>query len=248
MEKSNSLLRTIVDYSKNNWFKIGLVVFTLLLIVKKDFTFQFYMNTPEQQESPVKNNEKIKSKAHEPSALTDASKDKKTRTEEMGIMNSIGSALLSSKPKNELTNVEEDTKIAYLKRFAHVAVSERKKFGIPSSIILANGLFHSLGGKSPMSQSYNNHFEISCTDWRGKTGIYDEVCYRSYENAWMSFRNHSEYITTGQFASLKKIGSTNYKEWAKALEKQGFSKYDNLAEELIKIIKQYNLDELDTQS
>jgi len=134
MENSNSLLKTIVDYSKNNWFKIGLVVFTLLLIVKKDFTFQFNMNTPDQLETPTKNDtEKTKMKGHEPSALTDASKTKKTeRTDELGIAATIGSALLPSSPKNELSNIDDATKIAYLKRFAHVAVSERKKFGIPS--------------------------------------------------------------------------------------------------------------------
>ena len=61
----------------------------------------------------------------------------------------------------------------------------------------------------------------------------------------MSFRNHSQYITSGKFADLINLGSTDYQGWAKGLAKRNFSKDENLERNLIRIIEQYGLNDLD---
>ena len=70
-------------------------------------------------------------------------------------------------------------------------------------------------------------------------------CFRNYETAWMSFRNHSEFITSGKFSNLKNLATSDYKAWAKALEKNKFSTERNLSQSLIRIIEQYSLNDLD---
>jgi len=44
--------------------------------------------------------------------------------------------------------VSREDQLAYLKRFARVAIAERKKFGLPSSLILAVSLLHSTAGRA----------------------------------------------------------------------------------------------------
>ena len=70
-------------------------------------------------------------------------------------------------------------------------------------------------------------------------------CYRKYESAWMSFRDNSLLLTTGEYASLRSLGSTDYKAWANQLDKMGYSPLDNFAAQLIHIIEHYGLSALD---
>jgi uncharacterized FlgJ-related protein len=49
----------------------------------------------------------------------------------------------------------------YVARFGSIAVAEQKKYGIPASITLAQGLLESGFGKSTMATTINNHFGIN---------------------------------------------------------------------------------------
>lgn len=235
---------------KQNWFKLAIGILLLFLIVKKDFTFQFNLNTPDKAEMPTKGVvPPSQAKKDRPSALTDNQTSvNANQITELGVI-----PFVSSTPKfniqEKLSQIDEKTKQAYLKRFAHVAISERKKYGVPSSITLANALIHSFAGTRDMAASSNNHFAIACSDnWTGSSATYQDACYRQYENAWTSFRDHSQHITTDKYSHLKGLGSNNYEAWANALEKAGFSDFDNLSETLLKIISQYKLSELDTKN
>ena len=73
----------------------------------------------------------------------------------------------------------------------------------------------------------------------------DGKCFRTYENAWTSFRDHSYYITTGRMAALKKLKDADYKAWAKALEKADFSNDEDFAAQLIMVVEKYELTKLD---
>ena len=61
----------------------------------------------------------------------------------------------------------------------------------------------------------------------------------------MSFRDHSLYVTTGEYADLRRLGSTNYRAWAKALEDARFAREDNLEGQLIELIERYQLFQYD---
>jgi len=240
-----------------NWFTLLVLVVLAFIFLKKDISLNFNLNapsqmeeevTPHQNETPQKTT--VKRKKQDPK-LTQKAPVKVAKTKESGtsMFNFFGRGNSSKRIdlKEELDKVEEAVKQGYLKRFAHVAINEQKKFGIPASIILANGLLHSLGGQRDLTIDYNNHFSIPCDSvWDGGTGSSNGVCYRTYETAWMSYRNHSLYITSGKFSETSKLNPTDYKGFAKSLEKLQFSNTKNLSKNLIKIIEQYGLNDLDT--
>ena len=92
----------------------------------------------------------------------------------------------------------------------------------------------------------NNHFGLPCTtNWNGESATYNDACYRHYENAWTSFRDHSLYLTTGSTKNLVRLGSTDYKAWAEAMDKVSIFEIEGLADKLIKIIERYDLHKLD---
>jgi len=63
----------------------------------------------------------------------------------------------------------------YIKKYRELAVKEMKKYHIPASITLAQGLLESGAGQSELARKSNNHFGIKCgSDWRGKTVRYDD--------------------------------------------------------------------------
>ena len=243
-----------------NWFKILMMLVFGYVVMQKDFSLNFNLNAPLEGVEMQQHN------PNNPSHKTSVKRKKKKEklTEAIPVKKaepSKGTSLFKffSNPfaggnkktttvsyKTELEKIDESVKESYLKRFAHVAINEQKKFNIPASIILANGLLHSCSGKSNLAQKANNHFAVVCGDnWNHSSVDSNGKCYRNYETAWMSFRNHSEHITSGKFANLKNLGTKDYKAWAKGLEKNKFSTERNLSSSLIRIIEQYSLNDLD---
>jgi flagellum-specific peptidoglycan hydrolase FlgJ len=222
-----------LDFLKKNWFQIGVAIAILLFIFKKDVA-----KSLNAKEESVEKTEKKGNK------LTIASN--KT-TEDTPL--SIGGALTAdgSKSVGAMPELDEAVKKNYLKRFAPVAVSERRKFGVPASLILANAMRQSFAGQRGTTAKLNNHFGLPCTyDWSGATETSNGQCWRQYENAWVSFRDHSVFVTTGKFADLKRLTDKDYKGWAKGLQRLGYpSSNDNLANELMGIVEQYGLQQLD---
>lgn len=143
---------------------------------------------------------------------------------------------------------------AYIKRFAPVAVAEMRKFGIPASIILAQGLLESSAGNSGLAQKANNHFGIKCFSRHCKRGHcmnYSDDTHKDffvkYNNAWSSYRAHSEFLKkANRYSHLFK--SRNYETWAKGLERAGYATDKKYAEKLIGVIIRYDLHQFDTNS
>jgi flagellum-specific peptidoglycan hydrolase FlgJ len=231
--------RTMVwDYAKTHWFKISLLILILIACLKKDLSLSFRMNTDKTKEQQTTN------KVSHDSKIT-AAAGENLETTPLSI---VGNLFSSDKKKEEWGNINEETKRGFLKHFHQVAVAERKKYGIPASIILANALLQSYAGKRDVTLKNFNHFALPCNfNWSGESEKVDGKCYRKYENAWTSFRDHSVFITSGKFAKLRNLSNYDYKAWATGLEKLGYpSDITHLADRLIEIIEQYELEQLDT--
>lgn len=235
---------------KKYWFQIILTGFLLLVLSRKDFSFQINLNNPDGLEVPTAS--AIDSKPKPKELLTQKDEKNVKSDNGSGILDRFGLSFIgggnASKTKSEYGSVAETAVELYINRFAQVAISERKKYGVPSSIILANAIFHSFAGTRDLAQGAYNHFAISCSeDWSGDRKTYQNKCYRHYENAWTSFRDHSLFVTSGKYSDMVQLGQTDYKSWAKELEKRGFSEFDDLAKNLTIIIEKYNLEQLDLQ-
>ncbi|MEK7255331.1 MAG: glucosaminidase domain-containing protein [Bacteroidota bacterium] len=226
-----------IRFFRNHWFKLTLVAFALYIFFKKELSFQVRMQTPEktEQKTSRKPPEKWTEKSAPLAGNSEAHLDKMEMPFIGGKQNEPGSP-------GELAAIDEQTKQAYLQRFAKVAVAEQKKFGIPASLILAAALHQSAAGKRDLTLEGHSHFALPCTkDWNGKQADFQGKCYRIYGNAWESFRDFSNFCTT-YFPNLK---GGNHEKWAKELGRSGFSGDDDFAENVVKIIESYRLKELD---
>ena len=143
---------------------------------------------------------------------------------------------------------------SYIKKYRELAVEEMKKYHIPASITLAQGLLESGAGKSEVARKSNNHFGIKCGgDWRGKTVSHDDdargECFRAYKHPKDSYEDHSKFLVgRPRYASLFKLKITDYKGWARGLKKAGYATNPRYADQLIGIIELYELYKYDEKN
>lgn len=152
------------------------------------------------------------------------------------------------------TSDAKDAYSAYIARYSPMAVEQMKQYGIPASITLAQGLLESDAGRSSLATKCNNHFGIKChSDWKGGKMYHDDdarqECFRCYKSADDSFRDHSLFLVNGaRYKSLFKLGSTDYKGWAKGLKAAGYATSPTYADKLIELIERYGLDRYDSRN
>lgn len=142
-------------------------------------------------------------------------------------------------------------KLAYIKKYAPIAVNEMHKSKIPASITLAQGILESGSGRSELASKSNNHFGIKChTKWKGERVYHDDdtigECFRKYQYVETSYKDHSEFLTKRKrYAFLFNYKPNDYKKWARGLKKAGYATDKKYPNKLIKIIEDYKLYEFD---
>jgi LysM repeat protein len=138
------------------------------------------------------------------------------------------------------------TRAEYIEAYKDLAMAEMEEYGIPASIILAQGAFESGDGNSRLARKGNNHFGIKCHDWNGKTIHEDDdennECFRKYKSVKESYNDHSEFLTNRQrYAFLFKLSPDDYKGWARGLKEAGYATNPNYSNAIIKVIEDYEL-------
>lgn len=139
----------------------------------------------------------------------------------------------------------------YVEKFKDIAMSNMKNYGIPASIILAQGILESGAGKGDLALSGNNHFGIKChVGWVGETVFHDDdaaqECFRKYNDPSESYKDHSLFLTTRpRYSSLFVLDRDDYKAWAKGLRSKGYATDPKYPEKLISYIERYNLHQYD---
>lgn len=142
----------------------------------------------------------------------------------------------------------------YIKKYKQLAISEMHKYKIPASITLAQGILESGSGTSRLAVNANNHFGIKChVDWTGLKVYHDDdekqECFRHYNTVFESFRDHSVFLSERKrYAFLFELRKTDYKGWAKGLQKAGYATSKTYAKKIIQIIKNYNLSQYDKKN
>ena len=141
--------------------------------------------------------------------------------------------------------------LAYIQKYAGIAVREMHAYKIPASITLAQGILESGSGGSELALKSNNHFGIKChTGWTGQRVYHDDdakgECFRKYVYTETSYRDHSLFLTQRRrYAFLFEYETKDYKKWAYGLRKAGYATDKKYPEKLLKFIKQYELYKFD---
>lgn len=151
-----------------------------------------------------------------------------------------------------VTRVKVTTELVneYIARFEPIARGNMSQYGIPASIILAQGILESGSGTGPLSVQANNHFGIKCHDWTGDSVRHDDdsaqECFRKYNDPSESYRDHALFLTgRKRYAGLFDLGKDDYRAWAKGLRAAGYATDPKYPEKLIGLIERYNLDRFD---
>lgn len=139
------------------------------------------------------------------------------------------------------------TYVDYIDRYSNLAIEHMKRYKIPASITLAQGILESGAGMSDLARRSNNHFGIKCH--RGWTGprVYaaddsPNDCFRRYAKVEDSYQDHSEFLVSGvRYSPLFELSITDYKGWARGLQQMGYATDRAYANKLIKLIEDYEL-------
>lgn len=140
--------------------------------------------------------------------------------------------------------------LEYIEQFHQIAIRQQKKYGIPASIILAQGLLESGAGRGRLAVHANNHFGIKCHGWPGEKIYHDDdeknECFRKYRTALESYEDHSQFLKTRpRYASLFTLSPTDYVNWAHGLRAAGYATDPAYATKLISLIERYELYQYD---
>ena len=143
---------------------------------------------------------------------------------------------------------------AYLNKFHPAAIEQMKKYGIPASITLAQGLLESGRGTSMLATRGNNHFGIKADDrWEGDTiHSFDNgrwCIFRRYKDAARSYEDHSKFLCdNSRYNFLFELKQTDYKGWAKGLKDAYYAEDREYDKKLISIIERYELYRYDSNN
>ena len=149
---------------------------------------------------------------------------------------------------------QNKTYLNYIDKFKDEAIRQQKKYKIPASITLAQGLLESGAGNGKLAKLSNNHFGIKCHGvWQGEKVYHDDdeqgECFRKYDDPFQSYEDHSLFLTSRpRYAELFLLDVTDYKGWANGLKKCGYATDKAYASKLIGIIELYNLNLYDKEA
>lgn len=142
----------------------------------------------------------------------------------------------------------------YVDKYAEAAMEQMRRYGIPASVTLAQGILESASGQSELSRRGNNHFGIKATSsWLNAGGRYlvytddrpnEKFC--QYASVSDSYEHHSLFLKgNSRYSKLFKLSPDDYVGWTKGLQQAGYATSKSYAASLKSVIKSNGLDKYD---
>ena len=144
----------------------------------------------------------------------------------------------------------------YVDKYAEAAMEQMRRYGIPASVTLAQGILESASGQSELSRKGNNHFGIKATktwlDGGGRYLVYtddkpnEKFC--QYASVADSYEHHSLFLRGNKrYSNLFELSPDDYVGWTRGLQEDGYASSKQYASSLQSLIKQHGLDRYDRQ-
>ena len=155
-----------------------------------------------------------------------------------------------------VANAQTQTQLTaedYIALYHEAAVINMVQHKVPASITLAQGLFESGFGNSPLAVNANNHFGIKCHEWTGDTYYHDDdapqECFRKYANVQDSYADHAQFLKTrSRYSKCFLLELTDYKGWARELKAAGYATLPSYPEKIVGLIERFHLDQYDREA
>lgn len=220
-------------YAGLTWFKLALLVVLAVVLNRKDVSFTFNFNAGQTAE------------LGEQSIAVSGMTTSPMQHHEVTGISSMAARPVRHRTPAELARYKKQQ--AYVARFSAVAIAEMKKYGIPASVTLAQGVVETNSGESTLASKYKNHFGIKCFSKKCSKGHcvnFSDNSHKDffvrYESAWSSYRAHSDLLTGKRYRHLQTLGK-DYKAWAKGLKEAGYATDPNYANKLIAVVEDLEL-------
>lgn len=152
---------------------------------------------------------------------------------------------------------EELEKEEFFLKLSPYAQEVSQSHGVRTSLLLAQAALESNWGQSQLAQESNNYFGIKSKNGREyptkefRASEWEEVksSFKEYETIYDSVLDYAELLENGTSWDTEHyqgvIQAETYQEAAKALTDAGYATDPAYAEKIIKMIEQYELNELD---
>jgi len=146
---------------------------------------------------------------------------------------------------------------AFLARVAEPARLGFQKYKVPASVTIAQAILESGWGRSFLTRRDHSYFGIKCfgnpgtialgcrsyatSECEGNSCYDTSAQFRAYRNATASFADHGYFLTVNNRYDPAFAFSNNADQFARAIHKAGYATSPSYADDLIRLMKQYDL-------
>ena len=138
---------------------------------------------------------------------------------------------------------------AYMSKYAEYAMEQMRRYGIPASVTLAQGIIESAEGKSMLSRTANNHFGVK-GEFNGQYVRADDdkpnEKFKKYDNVGQSYEDHSKVLMADRYQKYtRNLSPDDYKGWAAGIKAGGYATAKNYVSTIVGVIEGANLQKYD---
>lgn len=137
----------------------------------------------------------------------------------------------------------------YIDQYAEYAMEQMRRYGIPASVTLAQGIIESANGKSTLAETANNHFGVKGT-FNGAYVVANDdkpnEKFKKYDNVGQSYEDHSKVLMASRYQKfVSSLSPDDYKGWAAGIKKGGYATNSNYVSTIVGVIEGNNLQKYD---
>lgn len=143
----------------------------------------------------------------------------------------------------------------YCKKYGDEARHQMKKYGIPASITLAQGILESGYGSSYLAIEAKNHFGIKAYSrgWKGPVVRCDDDAanepFCKFKSVEEGYEYHSTFLRdNSRYNSLFSLNIRDYEGWAHGLKRCGYATNPKYGYMLVDMIEKNHLDAYDVKN
>ena len=137
----------------------------------------------------------------------------------------------------------------YIDQYAEYAMEQMRRYGIPASVTLAQGIIESANGKSTLAETANNHFGVKGT-FNGAYVVANDdkpnEKFKKYDNVGQRYEDHSNVLMASRYQKfVSSLSPDDYKGWAAGIKKGGYATDSNYVSTIVGVIEGNNLQKYD---
>ena len=138
---------------------------------------------------------------------------------------------------------------SYIDNYAEYAMEQMRRYGIPASITLAQGIIESADGQSTLAQTANNHFGVKGT-FNGNYVLANDdkpnERFKKYDNVGQSYEDHSKVLMASRYQRyVGSLSPDDYRGWAAGIQKGGYATAKSYSSTIVSVIEGANLQKYD---